>query len=268
VGRPPELSGNAFLIGKRYANTAAGTWSLTSIYHSDNAYNSLAKSSSSSDWNTVLSSSSITQTSFYVVYGAAPTTPVISLAVSPASVTEDGTANLVYTFSRTDSSTSALTVYYDWGGTTSPLGTDYTDIALTPATNSVSFAAGDSSAIVPVDPAADVQIELDETVALTLAAGIGYSIDTTIAVVGTILNDDIVIENQGNTALLRGGDGQSYIKFGFTTTPITFLGSPTSPGNASSIWQMLAAETIGGTNKLLWRNNPTGQLHVWALNFS
>ena len=31
---------------------------------------------------------------------------------------------------------------------------------------------------------------------------------------------------------------------------------------------MLAAETIGGTNKLNWRNNPTGQMHVWALNSS
>ena len=132
----------------------------------------------------------------------------------------------------------------------------------------MSFAAGASFAIVTVDPAADFQIEFDETVALSLASGIGYSIGTTTAVVGTILNDDIAIENQGNTALLRGGDGQSYFNFGFTTTPITFLGSPTSPDNASSIWQMLAAETIGGTNKLLWRNNPTDQLHVWALNSS
>jgi hypothetical protein len=49
-------------------------------------------------------------------------------------------------------------------------------------------------------------------------------------------------------------------------TPITFMGSPASPGNASSTWQMLAAETMEIGNKILWRYNPTGQLHMWALD--
>jgi ELWxxDGT repeat protein len=76
-------------------------------------------------------------------------------------------------------------------------------------------------------------------------------------------------EAQGNTKLLRGiNDGLAYVQIGFTTTPITFLGSPTSPGDASTPWQMLAAETIDGANKLLWRYNPTGQVHVWALDSS
>jgi hypothetical protein len=42
-----------------------------------------------------------------------------------------------------------------------------------------------------VDPTADTTIEPNETVELTLAAGTGYSIGTTAAVVGTIINDDI-----------------------------------------------------------------------------
>ena len=29
---------------------------------------------------------------------------------------------------------------------------------------------------------------------------------------------------------------------------------------------MLAAETVGGINKILWRNNPTGDVAVWRLN--
>jgi Ca2+-binding RTX toxin-like protein len=44
---------------------------------------------------------------------------------------------------------------------------------------------------VTVDPTADTTIEANETVALTLAAGTGYSIGTSAAVVGTILNDDV-----------------------------------------------------------------------------
>jgi hypothetical protein len=75
------------------------------------------------------------------------------------------------------------------------------------------------------------------------------------------------IESQGNTSLVRRtGTGQSYVSVGSTITPITFMGSPASPGNASSTWQMLAAETIGTANKVLWRYNPTGQVHVWALD--
>ena len=187
-----ELSGVTFGSSQLNANGAAGTWRLTSISLSDKANNYLYKSTSNSDWNTFLSSSGITQTSFDVVYGGDQITPVISLAVSSASAAEDGTTNLVYTFSRTGPSTTALTVNYTVGGNAT-LGTDYSGIAATPATKTVSFAAGSTTAIVTVDPTADVEIEPDETVALTLAAGSGYSIATTTAVVGTILNDDLPV---------------------------------------------------------------------------
>jgi hypothetical protein len=55
----------------------------------------------------------------------------------------------------------------------------------------VTFAANSSTATVTVDPTADTAIEANETVELTLATGTGYSIGTTAAVVGTILNDDV-----------------------------------------------------------------------------
>ena len=191
--------------------------------------------------------------------------PRITVALTPGSVTEDGSANLVYTFSRTGPTTSALSVNYSVSGTAS-LGTDYSGIVATAVTKTVGFAAGAATASVTVDPSADAEIEPDETIALSLAPGSGYSIGTTAAVVGTILNDDTALENEGNTALLRGGDGQPYAGVGSANKPITFMGSPASPGNASSSWQMLAAETIGTANKILWRYNPTGQLHLWALD--
>ena len=50
---------------------------------------------------------------------------------------------------------------------------------------------GGATATVTVDATADTSVEPDETVALTLAAGTGYTIGTSTAVVGTITNDDV-----------------------------------------------------------------------------
>ncbi|MFM6724891.1 MAG: Calx-beta domain-containing protein, partial [Dolichospermum sp.] len=116
----------------------------------------------------------------------------VSLAVSPSTVTEDGIANLVYTFTRTGAISNALTVNYAVGGTAT-FNNDYTQTgatAYTTTTGTVTFAAGASTATVTIDPTNDAEVESDETVALTLASGTGYSIATTNAVTGTILNND------------------------------------------------------------------------------
>ena len=192
--------------------------------------------------------------------------PAITLAVSPAAVAEDGTSNLVYTFSRTGPTSSGLSVNYTVGGTAT-LGTDYTGIAATPATKTVSFAAGSATATLTIDPTVDTTIEPDETVALTLAASSGYIIGTTVAVVGTILNDDTAIEIQGNTKLLRRGDGKAFVEVGAGGTRRE-INSPSgvTAGSDSSEWQMVAAETIAGTNQILWRNNTANFLHLWTLD--
>jgi serralysin len=114
-----------------------------------------------------------------------PNFPTISLAISPANVTEDGTLNLIYTFTRTGPITNALTVNYGITGTATN-GTDYTSIG-----TSVTFAANSNTAIITVNPTPDTVIEANETVALTLATGTGYTIGTTTAVSGTIANDDL-----------------------------------------------------------------------------
>jgi len=140
--------------------------------------------------------------------------PAITLAVAPASVTEDGAANLIYTFSRTGPTTSALTVKYTVGGTAT-LGSDYTGIAATPATKSVTFGVGSATATVTVDPTADTTIERNETVSLRLASGTGYTIGTTAAVVGTITNDDFPILIGSNSAdTIIGTDGNDTIEGG------------------------------------------------------
>ncbi|MBD2551624.1 hypothetical protein H6G65_19015, partial [Microcystis elabens FACHB-917] len=119
----------------------------------------------------------------------ASSTPNITLTLSPATVAEDGTTNLVYTFTRTGATSSPLTVSYTLGGSAT-LGTDYTGIAATPATKTVTFLEGSAIVTVTVDPTSDGVVEADETVALTLIAGSGYTIGTTATVTGIIRNDD------------------------------------------------------------------------------
>ncbi len=128
--------------------------------------------------------------------------PSITLAVSPGSVTEDGTANLVYTFTRTGATTDALTVNYTVGGTAT-FDTDYTQTgaaSFTATTGTVTFAAGSDTATVTIDPTADTNVEDDETVTLNLASGTGYTVGTTDAVVGIITNTDTDTENPSNQA--------------------------------------------------------------------
>ncbi len=116
----------------------------------------------------------------------------ISLAVSPNSVTEDGTPNLVYTFIRTGSTTGALTVNFSVGGTAT-LTTDYAQTGaatFTASTGTLSFSSGQTSKTITINPAADVLIEPDETVTLTLTPAAAYSVGTVNTVTGTMTNDD------------------------------------------------------------------------------
>ncbi|OSO89834.1 hypothetical protein B7O87_10990 [Cylindrospermopsis raciborskii CENA303] len=117
----------------------------------------------------------------------------VTLAVSPSTVAEDGTSNLIYTFTRTGVISNELTVNYTAGGTATN-GTDYSNIG-----TSVTFAANSATATVTVDPTADTTVESDETVSLTLASGTGYTIGTTSAVTGTITNDDNPLNSNVDT---------------------------------------------------------------------
>jgi Ca2+-binding RTX toxin-like protein len=144
--------------------------------------------------------------------------PTITLAVAPTSVLEDGTPNLVYTLTRTGATTSALTVNYTIAGTATN-GTDYATIG-----TSVIFAANSATAIVTVNPTADTTIEANETVALTLATSTSYTVGTTTAVTGTITNDDTTTTPTVTLALNYNGiseNSPSNFTYTFTRTGVT-----------------------------------------------
>ncbi|MBE9219569.1 Calx-beta domain-containing protein [Dolichospermum flos-aquae] len=165
------------------------------------------------------------------------TPPTITLAVSPTSVSEDGTNNLIYTFTRTGATTSVLTVNYGITGTAD--SSDYT--GATPGTGkTITFAAGESTATLTIDPTADTIVESNETVALTLAAGTGYTVGTTAAVTGTITNDDVTlptitlavsptsVSEDGTTNLIY-----TFTRTGATTNTLTVNYGITGTANTS-----------------------------------
>ncbi|MFN7511487.1 beta strand repeat-containing protein, partial [Microcystis sp.] len=155
-------------------------------------------------------------TASYFSYVSSPTLPSITLAVSPASVTEDGTTNLIYTFTRSGVTTNPLTVNYTLGGTAT-LNTDYTR---TGTNNTVTFVAGSSTATVTVDPTADTIVESNETVILTLAAGTGYTVGTPNAATGTITNDDTSVTLAVSPASVTE-DGTTNLVYTFTRSGVT-----------------------------------------------
>jgi Bacterial Ig domain/Calx-beta domain len=153
----------------------------------------------------------------------------VSVAVSPASVAEDGATNLVYTFTRNGVTGSALVVNFTVGGTATfgPSPNDYTQTGATtfaPPAGTVTFAPGSSTATVTVDPEADTTAEADETVSITLAAGAGYNVITPSSATGTILNDDTIVSVAVSpTTTSEGGPNLVYTftRTGPTTSAVT-----------------------------------------------
>lgn len=121
----------------------------------------------------------------------------VTLAVAPSSVNEDGTSNLIYTFTRAGNISNALTVNYTIGGTAT-IGVDYATVG-----TSITFAAGASTTTLTVDPIADSLGEFNETVDITLTSGTGYSIGTPAIATGTITNDDTLFSEAFDLLLLQ-----------------------------------------------------------------
>jgi parallel beta-helix repeat protein len=110
----------------------------------------------------------------------------VTLAVAPASTTEDGVA-IVYTFTRTGPTTSALTVNFEVGGAAT-FGNDYTQsgaASFSATTGTVTFAVGSNTATVTLTPILDAVAESPEAITLTLVNGL-YVKGTTDAVESSI----------------------------------------------------------------------------------
>ena len=115
---------------------------------------------------------------------------LVDLDVTPREVDEDGSRGLVYTFTRSVATASALTVGYAVDGTATA-GNDYTGLPLGAGVKTITIPANQRTASVTVFPTPDSEIEPDETVVITLQNGTGYAVGAKSIATGTILNDDL-----------------------------------------------------------------------------
>jgi len=147
--------------------------------------------------------------------------PKINLSVAPSSVSENPSTKATYTFTRTGNIKNALTVNFNVKGT-ALFNSDYSQTGAATYTNnkgSVTFAPNSQTAKIIITPKGDFLVESNETVALSLAAGKGYTIGNSNNVTTTINNNDggagndILIGGTEND-LLRGQEGNDTIKGG------------------------------------------------------
>ncbi|MDV3000268.1 MAG: hypothetical protein N5P05_001874 [Chroococcopsis gigantea SAG 12.99] len=161
------------------------------------------------------------------------TTSTVTLSVNPNIVTEDGFSFIAYTFARSGSLSNSLRVNFNVGGTAA-LNSDYTPIGGTSyaaTAGSITFAAGQNTAFLLLDPLPDANIEPNETINLTLTSGVGYTIGTPSAVTGTIGNDDAGI---GNDSLTGGTTNDSLDGAAGNDTLVGGLGNDTLTGGTGN----------------------------------
>ncbi|HEY9690604.1 MAG TPA: Calx-beta domain-containing protein [Oculatellaceae cyanobacterium] len=156
--------------------------------------------------------------------------PTVSLALAPTNVAEDDTNNLIYTFTRTGNTANPLTVNFNVAGTAT-FDSDYTQIGATnfnSTTGTITFAVGSDTATLTIDPTVDSLFEADEALSLTLASSANYNRGTTVAVSGTILNDEV------NAGVLSFSSPQfSVSEDGTQTTAVTINRIGNSTGAVS-----------------------------------
>jgi hypothetical protein len=184
--------------------------------------------------------------------GAEFSNPTISLILtSPTTVTEDGPQNLFYVFSRTGDTTNSLTVNFTVSGNAT-FNSDYGQrgaASFGATSGSVTFAAGSSVFILSLDPSSDVVSDGNETVALTLAAGTGYSVGTTGAVTGTILDNDVapgtvvrgsIAGGQNRVTRHEYGNGGAFAALKSDGSVVTW-GASSTGGDSSSVSSRLTS---------------------------
>jgi hypothetical protein len=131
-----------------------------------------------------------------------------TISVAPAAVTEDGSANLVYTVSLDPPAAAPISINYSVGGTATN-GSDYAAIA-----SPLVIGTGASTGTITVDPTVDGVSEGDETVVLTLTSGIDYRIGAPGAATGTIQNDDALpVLSIADATVTEGNAGSTTLSF-------------------------------------------------------
>ncbi len=167
-------------------------------------------SDGSVNWNVVLNPSS-TDTGYNALSNvnvAMTTTDEPVFSIDSPSVTEgdSGSANLVFTVTLNPASSSQVTVNYARSGGTATSGTDFTALA---ASNTLTFAANETSKTITVSVTGDTTVEGNETVVITLSNASSGTAITTASGTGTITDDDEDPKFSINSPSVGEGDSGS-----------------------------------------------------------
>ena len=85
---------------------------------------------------------------------------------------------------------------------------------------------------------------------------------------GTIGNSYTTIESVGNTSLVKDGANKYFAQVGSNTPVAIKNGTTQIYEGIYAGWQTLAAETVNGGNKILWKNAGSNTMSVWNVNSS
>lgn len=185
--------------------------------------------------------------------------PSVSIAVSPAKVYEDGATNLVYTVTRSVNLPSPTVVNLTTGGTATS-GTDYTG-----AVTSLTIPANATTATLVIDPVADTNVEPDETVIITVAAGSGYTVGTPASATGTIENDDDPTLSINDVTVTEGNAGTTNatltVSLSAASAKVVTVNYATADGTA-----LAPADYISGTGTLVFSPGTTTRTFIVQVN--
>jgi len=172
-------------------------------------------------------------------------TTTVSISASDAAAAETTTSQAAnpgrFVISRTGPTTASLTVNLTIAGTATN-GTDYNTIAKT-----VTIPAGATSANIDVTVRDDTAAEGAETVALTLAAGTGYAINTAGSTATVSIADNEVVTSNNNFANRRPITGTSATVTGSNVGATKETGEPTvaGVGGGKTVWWTWTAASSG-----------------------
>ena len=180
----------------------------------------------------------------------------VSIAFAdPDSVAEDGTDDLVYTFTRTGVTSGAVTVNFSVTGT-AVFGDDYTQSGATSFNGTggtVEFADGETEKLVIISPTPDSAVEPHETIVLTVTSGSGYLVGSVASASGTIVDDDAPSISINHGGQNRSGIGTIALDF---NTPVNATGvaALTLYNHTTGASVSLAGATLSGdgTATLTW----------------
>ena len=171
---------------------------------------------------------------------SAPVVSTISAAVTDGAGAEAATDPIVFTVTRSGSTTGTTTVNLTWAGTAA-LTTDYTvavaGTGVTLSTNklTLTFAAGATTATLTVTPVNDVTMEGSESVTMTIATGSGYTVGSPSSASASIADNDTASLSIADASRLEGDRNTS------TVVVTVTLSSPSAS-------QVTVAYSTGGGN--------------------